>query len=83
MNYLISIVGLIVVLGLAWIASNNRKEIKIRPIIQMIIIQLILTFILLNTKFGLIIIEGIAAVFTKLLDFANEGINFVFAGHCE
>lgn len=80
MNYLISIVGLIVVLGLAWVASNNRKEIKIRPIIQMIIIQLILTFILLNTKFGLILIEGIAAVFTKLLDYANEGINFVFAG---
>ncbi|PUB15878.1 NupC/NupG family nucleoside CNT transporter [Paenisporosarcina sp. OV554] len=80
MNYLISIVGIIVVLGLAWVASNNRKEIKIRPIIQMIIIQLILTFILLNTKFGLILIEGIAAVFTKLLDYANEGINFVFAG---
>lgn len=80
MNYFISIVGLIVVLGLAWVASNNRKEIKIRPIIQMIIIQLILTFILLNTKFGLILIEGIAAGFTKLLAFANEGINFVFAG---
>lgn len=80
MNYIISIVGLIVVLGLAWIASSNRKEIKIRPIIQMIILQLILSFILLNTKFGLIIIEGIAAVFTKLLDFANEGISFVFGG---
>ena len=80
MNYLISVVGLIVVLGLSWVASNNRKEIKIRPIIQMIILQLIFTFILLNTKFGLIIIEGIAAVFTKLLDFAGAGINFVFGG---
>ena len=80
MNYLISIVGLIVVLGLAWVASNNRKEIKIRPIILMIIIQLILTFLLLNTKFGLILIKGIAAGFTKLLEFANEGINFVFGG---
>ncbi|MGB2872662.1 NupC/NupG family nucleoside CNT transporter [Psychrobacillus psychrotolerans] len=80
MNYIISIVGLIVVLGLAWIASSNRKEIKFRPIIQMLILQLILSFLLLNTKFGLIIIEGIAAVFTKLLDFANEGISFVFGG---
>lgn len=80
MNYIISFAGLIVVLGLAWIASSNRKEIKIRPIIQMIILQLILSFILLNTKFGLIIIEGIAAIFTKLLDFANEGIGFVFGG---
>lgn len=80
MNYIISIVGLIVVLGLAWVASSNRKGIKIRPIIQMLILQLVLSFILLNTKFGLIVIEGIAAVFTKLLDFANEGISFVFGG---
>ncbi|SES17449.1 NupC/NupG family nucleoside CNT transporter [Psychrobacillus sp. OK032] len=80
MNYLISIVGLIVVLALAWVASNNRKEIKIRPIIQMLIIQVILTFLLLNTKFGLILIKGIAAGFEKLLEFANEGINFVFGG---
>ena len=80
MNYLISIIGLIVVLGLAWIASNNRKGIRIRPIIQMLILQLVLTFLLLNTKFGLVIIEGIAAGFEKLLSYANEGINFVFAG---
>lgn len=80
MNYLISIIGLIVVLGLAWIASNNRKGIRIRPIIQMLILQVVLTFLLLNTKFGLVIIEGIAAGFEKLLSYANEGINFVFAG---
>jgi len=80
MNYLISILGLMVVLGLAWVASNNRKEIKIRPIIQMIIIQIILTFLLLNTQFGLILINGIAAGFSHLLNFANEGINFVFGG---
>ncbi|MFJ5770274.1 NupC/NupG family nucleoside CNT transporter [Psychrobacillus sp. NPDC093180] len=80
MNYLISILGLIVVLALAWVASNNRKGIKIRPIIQMLVIQVILTFLLLNTKFGLILIKGIAAGFEKLLEFANEGINFVFGG---
>ncbi|WP_144512325.1 NupC/NupG family nucleoside CNT transporter [Bacillus sp. FJAT-22090] len=80
MNYLISIIGLIVVLGLAWVASNNRKKIKIRPIIQMLVIQVVLTFLLLNTKFGLVLIKGIAAGFEKLLEFANEGINFVFGG---
>ena len=80
MNYLISIVGLIVVLGLAWIASNNRKQVKIKPIILMIIIQLILTYVLLNTKIGLNIIQAISTGFTKLLGYANEGISFVFGG---
>jgi nucleoside transport protein len=80
MSYFISILGLLVVLGLAWIASNNRKIIKIRPIIQMVIIQLILAFILLNTKFGLAIINVIASGFMTLLRWANEGISFVFGG---
>lgn len=80
MQYVISILGIFIVLFLAWIASTNRKKIKIKPVITMIIIQIILTVILLNTEFGLIITKGIAAVFTKLLEFANEGIAFVFGG---
>ncbi|MBA9027984.1 NupC/NupG family nucleoside CNT transporter [Peribacillus huizhouensis] len=80
MNYLISIVGLIVVLGLAWVASNNRKQVKVKPIMMMIIIQLILAYVLLNTKIGLNVIQAVATGFTKLLEFANEGVVFVFGG---
>lgn len=80
MKYLISILGIIVVLGLAFLASNNRKGIKYKPIVIMIVIQLALSYLLLNTKFGLLIIKGIADVFTKLLEYANEGVSFVFGG---
>ncbi|CAH0344964.1 nucleoside transporter C-terminal domain-containing protein [Bacillus sp. CECT 9360] len=80
MKYIIAIIGLLVVFGLAWIASNNRKHIKFRPIIIMVFIQLILSFLLLNTKFGLVMITAIANGFGKLLEYANEGINFVFGG---
>ena len=44
MHYIISIVGLLLVLFLAWLASNNKKKIKYRPIIVMIVIQLVLGF---------------------------------------
>lgn len=47
MHYIISIVGLLLVLFLAWLASNNKKKIKYRPIIVMIVIQLVLGFLLL------------------------------------
>jgi nucleoside transport protein len=79
-QYVISIVGIFIVLFLAWLASSNRKEIKIKPIITMIVIQILLSLLLLNTEFGLIIIRGIAAVFNTLLEFASEGITFVFGG---
>jgi nucleoside transport protein len=80
MKYIIAIIGLLVVFGLAMLASNNRKNVKIKPIIIMVAIQLILSFLLLHTKFGLIIITAIANGFGKLLQYAQEGISFVFGG---
>ncbi|WP_285768033.1 nucleoside transporter C-terminal domain-containing protein [Peribacillus sp. SI8-4] len=80
MKFLIAILGLLIVFGLALLVSSDRKKVKIKPIIFMVIIQLILTYLLLNTKFGLVIINSIADGFGKLLEWANEGISFVFGG---
>ncbi|MEQ2528413.1 nucleoside transporter C-terminal domain-containing protein [Bacillaceae bacterium CLA-AA-H227] len=80
MKYVIAVIGLLVVLGLAYLASNNRKQIKIKPVIFMVIIQLILSAILLNTNFGLIITKVFAGIFEKLLEYAASGISFVFGG---
>jgi nucleoside transport protein len=46
----------------------------------MIALQLLFAFILLNTEAGLIVINGISNTFTHLLNYAAEGINFVFGG---
>ncbi|UQZ47926.1 nucleoside permease NupC [Bacillus sp. PK3-037] len=80
MKYLIGIIGLIVFLGLAWIASSGKKRIKIRPIIVMLILQFILGYILLNTGIGNFLVGGFAQGFSYLLGYAAEGINFVFGG---
>ncbi|SDC31353.1 nucleoside transport protein [Terribacillus halophilus] len=80
MSYIIGIIGLFVFLGLAWIASSNKKMIKIRPIIIMIVLQLVLGFILLNTEVGNFLVKGISDGFNLLLGYAAEGITFVFGG---
>ena len=80
MKYLISIIGILIVLGLAYLISNNRKDIKFRYIGIMIVLQILLTLLLLNTKVGYFIIRAIAVVFEKLLEYAAEGIQFVFGG---
>ncbi|RAW09914.1 MULTISPECIES: NupC/NupG family nucleoside CNT transporter [Paenibacillus] len=80
MHYLISVVGLVIVLLLAWLASNNKQKIKYRPIIIMIVIQLGLGLIILKTSIGEFLIKGFADSFSKLLGYANEGTNFVFGG---
>ncbi|MBI6874758.1 NupC/NupG family nucleoside CNT transporter [Clostridium aciditolerans] len=80
MKYIIGIVGLVVVLGLAWIASSDKRNVKHKPIITMIILEFILGFILLNTEIGNFLVGGIANGFQILLKCAAEGVNFVFGG---
>ncbi len=80
MKYLISIIGLLAVVGLALLVSSNRKQIKYKYIGLMVVIQIALAALLLNTKFGFILIQGIATVFGYLLEFAEAGVSFVFGG---
>ncbi|MBU3215170.1 NupC/NupG family nucleoside CNT transporter [Clostridium estertheticum] len=80
MKYIIGILGLIVVLGLAWFTSTDKKKVKYRPIVVMVILQFILGFILLNTGVGNFLVGGIANGFQLLLKCAGEGVNFVFGG---
>ena len=80
MQYLISVIGLILVIALAIIASNDRKQVKYKPIVIMIILQFLFGFALLNTSAGNILISTIANGFMALLNCANEGVQFVFGG---
>lgn len=80
MKYLIAILGLLVVFGLAFIISNDKRNIRYRPLAVMILLQLILGFILLNTGVGEYLVRKIANTFDALLGYAGEGIEFVFGG---
>ncbi|UXS75380.1 NupC/NupG family nucleoside CNT transporter [Staphylococcus chromogenes] len=80
MHILIGIVGILVFLGLAWLASSDKKNVRWHYIGLLLLIQLIFAFILLKTNFGVIIVGGIANGFAYLLKQAAEGVNFVFGG---
>lgn len=80
MKYILFIAALVIIFLFAYIASNNKKQIKIKPVIIMLVLQLLLTFLLLNTEIGLIVIRGISGMFEHLLQYAADGINFVFGG---
>ncbi|UKJ44509.1 NupC/NupG family nucleoside CNT transporter [Lysinibacillus sp. ACHW1.5] len=80
MRYLISFCGLLLVFALALLMSKNKKEIKYKYIVIMLIIQFLLAALLLNTTVGYVLIKGITKVFDHLLSYANAGISFVFGG---
>ncbi|WP_172372384.1 NupC/NupG family nucleoside CNT transporter [Sporosarcina jiandibaonis] len=80
MNIIFYITGLLLVFAIGFLISNNRKDIRYKSIGIMLGTQLVLTFILLNTKIGIISIGFVSALFTKLIDLGVSGVNFVFGG---
>ncbi|MDA9470828.1 NupC/NupG family nucleoside CNT transporter [Enterococcus sp. 5H] len=80
MKYLIGCLGLVFFIGIAWLTSNDRKKVKFRPIVILLVLQFLFGFILMNTSAGNLVVEGIAKIFNNLLVYAGEGVDFVFGG---
>ncbi|WP_342429199.1 nucleoside transporter C-terminal domain-containing protein [Neobacillus sp. FSL H8-0543] len=80
MKFVLFLAALIIIFLLAYIVSNNKRGIKIRPIVTMLVLQLLFAFLLLNTEIGFVIINAVSALFDHILSYAAEGINFVFGG---
>ncbi|ADO58608.1 MULTISPECIES: NupC/NupG family nucleoside CNT transporter [Paenibacillus] len=80
MKYVIALVGLLVVFALTYVASSDKRKIRYRPLIVMVVLQAALAFVLLNTEIGEILVKGFAKGFNSLIGYAMEGINFVFGG---
>lgn len=80
MSILIGIIGLILVLAVAYAMSNNRKAIDFKAIVIMIILQIILTLVMFKTSVGLKVIESTSNGLTTVLDYGREGINFIVGG---
>jgi len=72
------ILAMVVVAILALLVSHNRKQIRIRYVIQLLVIEVLLAWFFLNSDIGLGFVKGFSEMFEKLLGFANEGTNFVF-----
>ena len=72
------VLALVVVGILALLVSTNRKQIRIRYVIQLLVIEVLLAWFFLNSDVGLGFVRGFAEMFEKLLGFANNGTDFVF-----
>ena len=66
-QFLHFLLALVVILALAWLASYDRKKIRIRYIIQLIIIEVALAFFFLHAESGLWLVKNIASFISALI----------------
>lgn len=74
------ILGMGVLIGLAWLFSSNRKAISWRTVGIGLIFQLVLAIGILQVPTIKLIFEFVGQIFVKILDFANVGTDFLFEG---
>ena len=79
MERYIGILGIFAILGIAYLMSNNRKNIDLRIVIWGLGLQLIFGIFILVTPFGKPIFSWFDKLIKKLLSFSNDGSEFLFA----
>jgi len=75
---LISFLGLISFLFIAYLLSNNKKAIKFRVVISGILLQFLIGLLILKSPLASSFFMTANRFFAKLLAFSNEGTLFVF-----
>jgi CNT family concentrative nucleoside transporter len=72
------ILGMLVILGLAWAFSSNRRAIKLKTILWGLGLQVVLGILVLRVRAGQIVFQMLGRGAKHLLDFSYYGSSFVF-----
>ncbi len=78
MDRFIGLIGIALILGIAFLLSNNRKAINYRVVGMGLLIQASLAVFILKTPAGKSIFGWLGKAVTKVLSFSDEGAKFVF-----
>ncbi len=78
MDRFIGILGIILILGLAYLLSNNRKAINYRTVGTGLLLQAGLAVFILKTSVGQSFFKWLGDAVTKVLSFSDAGAQFVF-----
>lgn len=78
MERLVGIFGLIFLLGVAYLLSENRRAIHWKTVVWGLVLQLLFAVFILKLGIGQEALRLTAAAVTWLISFANEGGAFVF-----
>ena len=78
MDRLIGILGILAILGLAYIISNDRNKINKELIFWGILLQLFFALLILKVPGGKFVFNSIDIFIKKILDFSVEGSKFLF-----
>lgn len=72
------LIGVVLIFGIAFLMSNNRKAINYRLVLSGLAIQVALAIFILKVPLGKTIFAWLGDAITKILNFSQAGASFVF-----
>lgn len=74
------LIGIVVILGIAYLASNNRSRINYRLVVSGILMQVVIAFLVLKVKPVTDFFKWVGAQIGHIEEFAKQGASFVYGG---
>lgn len=74
------LIGIVLILGLAWLASNNKKKINYRLVLSGIGLQVLIAVLIFKVAPVQYFFQGLGKVMGKIEEFAFKGASFVYGG---
>ncbi len=80
MSRFVGLAGILIIIGIAVLASADRRRIPWKMVFWAILLQLLFGVVVLKTAFGQLALKETAGAVTGLIRYADFGVEFVF-GH--
>ena len=78
MERIVSFFGLLLMVGIAWAISNNRKKVNPRVVLGGLALQFLLALFILKTGIGMRIFEGAREAVQAVISLSDKGAVFMF-----
>ena len=78
MKFVLSLLGIVVILAFMFLLSWDRKHIPYKTVVKALIIQVIIAVILLKIPLGRFIVEKVSAGITAVINCGKDGVSFMF-----
>ena len=72
------ILGVLIFLSIAFLLSNNRKQISLKTVFYGLIAQLVIAVFMLKTAVGVVIFQWVNRIFVKILGYSDRGAEILF-----
>ncbi len=77
---LIGLVGIVAILGIAYLLSSNRKAINLRIVGAAFGLQVVVAAFVIYLPFGQTVIDSMSSAVLNVMGYSRDGIEFIFRG---